>query len=225
LARLQKPKLSSAAKKLLAQSDRLGCLPQSLLREAPPEIVDEAFLFDTYPVRRRLLTDLANLWNADAVTPFWKRWARVLSPEWEHEILELRNELRAIWQEPESASSQQTLDKWLRWSPSAGHLALHKAIYGTDEREREPRYYMPFWCSLRAGKLVPNFLSNRAMMIQGVLENWQHFRFCTNPECLSPYFIAKRRDQTVCDAGDCKAIRQREHALKWWNANRAKLAR
>ena len=38
----------------------------------------------------------------------------------------------------------------------------------------------------------------------------------------APYFVAKRKDQTVCDAEVCKAEKQREHALKWWRANRAK---
>jgi hypothetical protein len=26
----------------------------------------------------------------------------------------------------------------------------------------------------------------------------------------------------VCEAGPCKAERQREHSLKWWTENRAK---
>lgn len=39
-----------------------------------------------------------------------------------------------------------------------------------------------------------------------------------------PFFIAKRKDQTVCDAEICKAEKQREHARKWWNENRSKKA-
>lgn len=60
------------------------------------------------------------------------------------------------------------------------------------------------------------------MLIQGVFEHWRHFSYCANADCQAPYFIAKRIDQTVCDAGICKAERQREHARKWWNENRAK---
>ena len=79
-----------------------------------------------------------------------------------------------------------------------------------------------YTCSIKAGKFVPNFSSLRAMLIQGILEHWQHFRFCSNPSCLTPYFVAKRKDQTVCDTEICKAEKQRQHALKWWSANRAK---
>ena len=60
------------------------------------------------------------------------------------------------------------------------------------------------------------------MLIQGVFEHCRLFKFCANPSCVAPYFVAKRRDQTVCDAGECKAERKREHALKWWNENRSK---
>ena len=60
------------------------------------------------------------------------------------------------------------------------------------------------------------------MLIQGVFEHWKNFKICANSDCVAPYFIAKRQDQTVCDAEICKAERQREHMRKWWNENRAK---
>ena len=60
------------------------------------------------------------------------------------------------------------------------------------------------------------------MLIQGVFEHRRQFKYCSNPDCSAPYFIAKRKDQTVCDAEICKAEKQRQHALKWWNENRAK---
>ena len=60
------------------------------------------------------------------------------------------------------------------------------------------------------------------MLIQGVFEHWKHFQFCANRDCAAPYFIAKTKDQTVCDAEMCKAEKQREHALKWWRENRAR---
>lgn len=60
------------------------------------------------------------------------------------------------------------------------------------------------------------------MLIQGVFEHWGHFKICADPDCASPYFIAKRKDQTVRDAEMCKSEKQRQHALKWWRDNRAK---
>lgn len=80
----------------------------------------------------------------------------------------------------------------------------------------------PFTCSLFCRRLLPQPRNLRAMLVQGVLETWGHFKFCANPHCVAPYFIAKRKDQTVCDAEICKAEKQREHARKWWNENRAK---
>jgi len=60
------------------------------------------------------------------------------------------------------------------------------------------------------------------MLIVGVFDHWGHFKYCANPKCATPYFIAMRKDQTVCDAEICKAEKQREHARRWWNENRAK---
>jgi hypothetical protein len=59
------------------------------------------------------------------------------------------------------------------------------------------RDYLPFECSIGAGRLVPEFVSLRAMLIQGVFEHWKHFQVCANEDCAAPYFIAKRKDQTV----------------------------
>jgi hypothetical protein len=36
--------------------------------------------------------------------------------------------------------------------------------------------------------------------------------------------VRPARKQSVCDAGICKAERQKEHARKWWNQNRSKKA-
>jgi hypothetical protein len=91
-----------------------------------------------------------------------------------------------------------------------------------EEDFYEEHPYLPFECSTTLRKLVPNVSSVRAMLIQGMFEHWGHFKYCANQNCVAPYFIAKRKDQTVCDAEICKAEKQRQHALKWWNENRAK---
>ena len=82
----------------------------------------------------------------------------------------------------------------------------------------------PFSCSLVSRRLLPEPRNLRAMLVQGVLEQYGRLKYCANSQCVSPYFIARRKDQTVCDAEICKAERQREHARKWWNKNRAKRA-
>jgi hypothetical protein len=85
-----------------------------------------------------------------------------------------------------------------------------------------PSGYVPFGCWLPMRCLIPDTRSIRPMLIQGVFEHWGHFRYCSNSVCATPYFIAKRKDQVVCNAEICKAERQRQHVLRWWNENRAK---
>jgi hypothetical protein len=176
---------------------------------------DEALLFITYPDRLLLLTDVANLRDEVADKWFWKKWELKIRIEWKKDFLEIRDELRAVWREPASSGSELVLKGWLDWRPSQLHLAVYKYMGWTLPD-------VPFKCSIKDSKFVPDVFSLRAMLIQGILEHWEHFRFCANASCAAPHFVAKRRDQTICDAGDCKAEKQRQHALKWWRANRAK---
>lgn len=229
--------------------------------------------------RRLLLTDLANCNSDDSARWFWNRWSKVLWPESHQSLVDLANDLRALWQIDHAAAlevavatgslspQEDILNHWLMWRPSeaeaqayrkaqlefherslrralrpeiaaltaanpeafrAGFVKSHKA---RTERSLQLGY-TPFSCSLQpsqprasgapAGQLIPDPLNLRGMLIQGVFENWSHFKQCANATCAAPYFIAKRSDQLVCEAGPCKAQRQREHSLKWWNANRAK---
>ena len=143
------------------------------------------------------------------------------------------------------------LNKWLSWRPSAEQEETRRslerdasltilrspkarsivgAFFGKDidisriaySQARWENVAAPFACSLWTRRLMPQPRNLRAMLVQGVLEQWGRFKYCANTHCLSPYFIAKRKDQTVCDAEICKAEKQREHARKWWNENRAK---
>jgi hypothetical protein len=41
-------------------------------------------------------------------------------------------------------------------------------------------------------------------------------KFCGNPECPMPYFIASRKDQKYCERGACTTYAQRKYALGWW---------
>jgi hypothetical protein len=143
-------------------------------------------------------------------------------------------------------SADSVLNKWLAWRPSVEQEESRKSsnrnavlavatnpvarsILGEDIKSvpalvSTSRWWnvaAPFKCSLWSRRLTPEPRNLRAMLVQGVLEHWGHFKHCANRECVSPYFIAKRKDQTVCDAEICKAERQREHARKWWNENRA----
>ncbi len=144
------------------------------------------------------------------------------------------------------------LNKWLSWRPSAEQEESRKSLSRdrflaiadkADVRDLIGEWFgfpvdsstipsaqrwwsvvAPFTCSLHSRRLVPEPRNLRAMLVQGVLEHWGRLKYCANTHCLSPYFIARRNDQTVCDAEICKAEKQREHARKWWNENRAKNA-
>jgi len=41
--------------------------------------------------------------------------------------------------------------------------------------------------------------------------------FCVNPDCISPYFLKRRRDQRFCELGPCTRYAQREYTRKWWH--------
>jgi hypothetical protein len=214
LAQLKRVRLSSRAKRLLEGSE-YDFAAAALGGTSEAAAADDALLFITYPSRALLLTDIANLRDEQAIQWFWKRWQGKLAIEFKDDLLEIRNQLRSVWRRPDSSGSESILDEWLAWRPTETHLAVY-------EQFDVPWPKSLFRCSIKASKLVPAVQSLRAMLIQGVFEHWEHFKFCSNSSCSAPYFIAKRRDQTVCDAGDCKAAKQRQHALKWWNKNRAK---
>jgi hypothetical protein len=50
-----------------------------------------------------------------------------------------------------------------------------------------------------------------------------HLRYCKNPECPAPYFIA-RKNQQYCSSGlnECATYGQRVAKRNWWTDNRAK---
>lgn len=213
-----KPKLSSRAKSLaksLAEGDEFALAGAVL--SGSEDVIDDASLAVSYESRKLLLHDLANLRDKAGLAWFWRRRVGNVLPETSGDMIELRDELRGVWTGRKSPA-EEVLNKWLRWYPSRDHAEAYRR-FGFSEKVDD---YMAFSCSIASRRLVPNFKSLRSMLIQGVLEHWGHFKKCRNPDCLSPYFIAKRKDQTVCDSGACKAEKQREHALKWWRENRSK---
>lgn len=200
--------------------------------------------------RKDLLLSLANMKEQTAITWFWRKWSGTLWPEDSDELLVVADELRAIWKCDAEISldllrkylvqkPEDILNKWLRWRPSPEQVEVRKSKLLKETQERLPEAFnflrrststeghfenvaIAFRCSLWSRSLVPEQRNLRSMLIQGVFEHWGHFRCCANTDCVTPYFIAKRKDQTVCDAEICKAEKQRQHALKWWNENRAK---
>jgi len=214
LTQRRKPKLSSRAKRLTELAKKGNWI--HLLSGAPDSAAEDVHLSITFEERIALLTSLANVRDVDGLAHFWRTLYGGKFPELDGDMIELRDELRALWIGAR-VSAQKTLDKWLNWRPSQAHLRQYEELGFAGSWNN-----VPFRCSMNALRLVPNYMSIRAMLIQGVFEHWGYFKKCANPDCATPYFIARRKDQTVCNSEICKAEKQREHALKWWNENRAK---
>jgi len=148
---------------------------------------------------------------------------------------------------PPVLAANDVLNKWLSWRPSVEQERAYQAAQSEREtpsqeellkdifssvstvesrHERSqwmlPSGYVPFSSWLPRRSLVPDTRALRPMLVQGVFEHWGYLRNCANADCVTPYFIAKRKDQVVCNAEVCKAERQRQHVSKWWNEHRAK---
>ena len=239
-------------KGLRRKSSQLGSESdkRSLLSQALGRIEHDSFE-RSYSRRLEVLCDVANMEGEGGTTWFLHKWSDELWQELPTELVKLRDQLRFIWRGDANFSqdflegkdwilSHHILNEWLRWRPSPEQSEARKADvrkrivdgnrsgdWGLNERDcmvpdEELDVDLPFRCSLFSGRLVPQGENLHAMLIQGVFEHWGHFKYCANPGCATPFFIAKRKDQMVCDAEICKAEKQREHARKWWNENRAK---
>jgi hypothetical protein len=270
MAQPRKPKFSSSHLRAPggAKDPALSDFAERLLLEKFLRQQLDLLLSKTYPLRQHLLVDLANLRGEDAIDWFWQK-RRFMWPESPPDLIELRDELRRVWDLDDATtrsivsppidvrrytvsanelSADETLNKWLRWRPSAEQAEIRRSLdrelgasvlqlASVQDMRREifggqdppdiaqlpsPSVDIPFRCSLYSRRLEPEQRNIRSMLIQGIFEHWGHLKFCANSACLSPYFIAKRKDQTVCDSDICKSEKQRQHALKWWRENRAK---
>jgi hypothetical protein len=56
------------------------------------------------------------------------------------------------------------------------------------------------------------------MVLLYALKHVHLLRYCANPECKEPYFVARRGSQIYCSA-PCATPAQKEAKLKWWNAH------
>ena len=231
MAQSRRRKISSAVQKLYdktpeqlkdfmsSDSNLIPYLNEYVDEHAPS--TEKRFLADTFPTRLQILNDLANT-KPDRIQWFRDRWNGRIREESSSDISELAKELRYVWTRPLTHQAETVLDRWLAWRPTPAAFKAYMVSGIERPNADRARDYLPFGCSLGAGRLVPDWVSLRAMLIQGVFEHWKNFKICANSDCVAPYFIAKRQDQTVCDAEICKAERQREHMRKWWNENRAK---
>jgi hypothetical protein len=77
----------------------------------------------------------------------------------------------------------------------------------------------PFSADWHRGQLVYRSGDPFQQACHALLENSQLAKFCANPDCLAPYFIARRATQRYCSP-ECLKPFQKQAKLDWWNTNR-----
>lgn len=153
-------------------------------------------------LRQRLLVELAN--SHEDLARFRTKLAGRFQPEANAMYVSGRRDLRAIWSDAVSTGQkQQYVDAWL---------------YAALGRPDKPG----IWAPLKVGHLILNPLSFPAQFVAAILENSQRFAVCENPECVAPFFLAKRRTQKFCERGECTRYAQNQYALRWWKENKGK---
>ena len=192
------PKLSSEAKKIRAKMDSLD--PSELMDfyKANRTVFQELEEHEIRSFDRTLLLDVANLHDA-GWQRFFRKWLPGLS---EKNVFTLRDSLRAIWER--KASDEQitsVLTRWLVW----------------NTKSYSPEYFVSPWTpDFRTGRLLPNWRDLPVRLVMAVLEHFPKLAKCANPDCVVPYFIAKRKSQRFCERGECTRYAQNQYALKWW---------
>ena len=160
-------------------------------------------------LRERLLLRLANHLpdqrNEERTEKLAETWRRFRFAAEEAVFIDtVINDLRRIWPRTVySALKQPTVDLLL--------------LTATTREGRQGVYApLPFGYLSFGAKNFPG------QVVLGILENWTRMTKCGNPECLAPYFLAKRSTQRYCERGECTRYAVRKKARKWWSENRAK---
>ena len=90
------------------------------------EIVEEAALFFSHPIRKHLLVDVANYKGQEAFRWFLKRWFGRIRPEFADDLIQIRDGLRAYGSIQNCQRPMMILNKWLGWFPSAEEIEIYE---------------------------------------------------------------------------------------------------
>ena len=153
---------------------------------------------------RDILIEVANLHDEGCERFRHRGWFSVLYRRVpDSELLRLRDELRRVWHpETPQEDKQRILNEWMMKPPG---------WYQTS------RGYSPILVSWHRQRVFPDPLNPRAAIALALLEHASHLAHCRNPECVAPYFLARRKNQKYCELGACTEYAQRQYALTWWN--------
>ncbi len=203
----------------------------------------------------KVLPHLANM-RDDGIKNFRNSWGHLYSNQKlynDQNLLELRDELRLIWEHGirfELGSLPINLDSpsgtplmWedgTKFPKMSEHAALLHVDFIEHLSEAPPKsqtnlgeYICESWLHLEKGRgwivrwrpdqkgIMARRSTLPAVLIHGCLTYSDRLTFCWNPECLSPYFIAIRRDQKYC-SNECSWPAKKAAKLKWWHEHRGK---
>jgi hypothetical protein len=118
-------------------------------------------------------------------------------------LLRLRATLRSIWRAPDRRTKE--------W----GMFRISQDFYGQGVRELVDHPYGNEGDFVLLGLRPPS----RGERLLLEFMRWAELtRYCGNPDCPAPYFIATRRSQKYCGL-ECSKPAQREAKRKWWAEN------
>ena len=119
--------------------------------------------------------------------------------KWKYWILPLRATLRAIWRAPDRRTKEWGMFRISQdfFSQGQGDL-IHAPLDGSFDL-----------------LLVMKPRSRTERLILELLKWSELTRYCDNPDCPAPFFIASRTSQKYCSR-DCAEPAQRECKRRWW---------
>jgi hypothetical protein len=131
-------------------------------------------------------------------------WVRTADGKWvyyvEPRILLLRNTLRGAWVGGVEAGQQ--MERLLKLREFPGEASVDSSASVSVD-----------W---RRGSLVFVPRSEVEAACYALLQKSTLAKFCANPDCPAPYFVARRATQRYCSP-DCLKPFQKQSKLEWWN--------
>ena len=131
-------------------------------------------------------------------------WVQTADGKWvdyvEPRILLLRNTLRGAW--VGGAEAGQQMERLLKLRQFPGEASIDSSASVSVD-----------W---RRGSLVFVPRNELEAACYALLQKSTLAKYCANPDCPAPYFVARRATQRYCSP-DCLKPFQKQAKLNWWN--------
>jgi hypothetical protein len=167
------------------------------------------------------LKELANLKQTDAaaISRFLKEYPEfVIPPQMESGKLRLASESPAV------ERGRSEVDNSLPRAMFSILVLLRSAWKRATPFEREvslaltQRYVCNGLLQKETGSRMWRVFGNIFIALMGATKQADRLRYCENPTCPAPHFIAKRRTEKYCSEV-CANVGQQEQKRRWWQEN------